>query len=192
MTQTMTDEDSFPVQAQPEEPPKVVDPSPEIEEHAQAPEKRPTPEEMSEILLEAEDARDLMGTSTLQPSKTTDQANADRMVASYGDKILYCTRWGRWLIWDDHRFRIDFENQIRVIARNTAREIYNEAMAAPSLTTKRKIAKWAVASESQQKQDMMIKATQALKPVKPEELDQNIWLINLSENTMELRKELPE
>ncbi|MGZ4861924.1 MAG: hypothetical protein ACXV2E_03970, partial [Halobacteriota archaeon] len=57
----------------------------------------------------------------------TDEGNAQRLKAYYGDYIRYCADTHQWHIWDDIRWGVDTTGYVYELAKDTARLIYAEA-----------------------------------------------------------------
>jgi len=55
-----------------------------------------------------------------------DAGNAERLVDRYGEDLMFCPEWKKWLIWNGSYWEIDIKNQIRGYAIDTARNIVNE------------------------------------------------------------------
>ncbi|MFC1839808.1 phage/plasmid primase, P4 family [Thermodesulfobacteriota bacterium] len=134
------------------------------------------------------DGQDSESNSAPQDFRMTDFGNAERFVSSYGEDVHYCHSWEKWLIWDDIRWGIDRTEAVKRMAKATIRRIYGEAQNAGDESKRQTIAKHAVQSES----DTRIKAMLSLSksedsiPLLPEELDQDLWLFNCENGTINL------
>lgn len=119
----------------------------------------------------------------------TDYGNAQRFVARHGDKMRYCTPWGKWLIWDGQRWRLDDTAEVVRLAKDTVRSIYGEAESTADDTTRKGIAKHAMKSESASRIREMIGLAESEPgiPVTPAQLDANPWLFNCVNGTISLR-----
>jgi putative DNA primase/helicase len=56
-----------------------------------------------------------------------DAGNAERLVDRYGEDLMFCHEWKKWLIWNGSYWEIDKSDQVRGYAIDTARNIINEA-----------------------------------------------------------------
>lgn len=56
----------------------------------------------------------------------TDQANAKRLLAKFGDSMRWVDEWQKWLVWDGRRWAIDKSCKVEDFAKRTAREIWTE------------------------------------------------------------------
>jgi P4 family phage/plasmid primase-like protien len=68
-----------------------------------------------------------------------------------------------------------------------ARDIHREAADAGSKAEQARIAKWAIASQSEIRIEAMLKLARAYLRVEPDELDSDIWLFNCENGTIDLR-----
>jgi putative DNA primase/helicase len=119
----------------------------------------------------------------------SDLGNARRMSAAVGQDIRYCYSWRKWLVWDRKRWCIDTSGAIMRFARDTIRGIYEEARNEHDPDKRQQLGKWALASESERRMASMIKLLQS-EPgisVSPDELDQNMFLLNCQNGTLDLR-----
>lgn len=119
----------------------------------------------------------------------TDYGNAQRFVARHGDKMRYCTAWGKWLVWNGQRWRADDTAEVVRLAKDTVRSIYGEAESTADDTTRKGIAKHAMRSESASRIREMIGLAESEPgiPVTPSQLDANPYLFNAANGTINLR-----
>jgi putative DNA primase/helicase len=126
----------------------------------------------------------------LEPLPTTDLGNGERLVKFFGDKIRFCHPWGKWLIWDRRRWKLDDTAGIYSFAKVTARHIFGETkLPGVDHEDKMRIAKWAVMSEMQGRVESMAKCASREEgiPVLPDALDRDPWLLNCRNGTIDLR-----
>ena len=117
----------------------------------------------------------------------TDIGNAERMILYFGDSIRFSPPLNRWLIWNGKIWRVDDRRDIYRIAIDTARTIHIESMKESDQNDKISLSKWAITSESSNRIDSMIKLAASFVPVSPDELDHNIWLLNVDNGIIDLR-----
>jgi putative DNA primase/helicase len=119
----------------------------------------------------------------------TDLGNAERMAAKFGDMTRYCFKKKCWYIWDGQRWAEDGNNLIMQKAKLVVRDIYNEAAAAGNYEKRQALVKHACKSEAEHKMAAMVSLArnEAGIPVAPEELDQNPWLLNCLNGTLDLK-----
>lgn len=121
--------------------------------------------------------------------KCTDLGNAERFSSMHTGQVLFCHTWGKWLVWDGHRWKIDATAAIGGKAKATVRAIKQESEKCEDENIKQGIVKWAARSESKAKIDAMLGLAKSEPgiPVEPEELDRDDWLFNCRSGTINLR-----
>jgi len=120
---------------------------------------------------------------------TTDLGNARRFLIAHGPDLHYCHPLQRWFVWDGTRWREDQTGEVVARAKATVRAMYAEAANEDDDRRRKDRARHALKSEAAQKIRAM---TELLKtepgiPVLPEELDQDPWLLNCQNGTLDLR-----
>jgi P4 family phage/plasmid primase-like protien len=118
----------------------------------------------------------------------TDVGNARGFVARHGKNIRYCHGWGKWLIWDETRWRIDEIGQIEALAKETVQAMFHEAAELVS-GDRDKCFKHAIKSEHQQRLMAMILLARSERgvPIRPGQLDRHAFLLNVANGTLDLR-----
>jgi putative DNA primase/helicase len=111
----------------------------------------------------------------------TDTVNAARLADRHGANLRYCHPWGKWLVYDGTRWRVDDRGAVVRLAKETARSIFEEAREAPSEAAANQLGKWASSSMSESKLRAMISLSQSEPgiPVLPDELDASPDLLNV-------------
>lgn len=119
----------------------------------------------------------------------TDVDNAKRLVRRHGQDIRYCPQWKRWFIWDGVRWRIDDENRIVELAKDTARQIQALAGTVSGRETAEKWFKFALSSQTRSKLEAMITlaASDPAIVVRPEQFDSDPHVLNCLDGTIDLR-----
>ncbi len=128
------------------------------------------------------------GTTNSEPIHCTDLGNARRMIRQAGANLHYVYAWGKWFIWDGSRWAEDETGAIERVAKRTVASIYAEAAEADEEERKH-LAKWALASEGQNKISAMIALSRS-EPgisVKHSDLDGDPMLLNCRNGTIDLR-----
>lgn len=119
----------------------------------------------------------------------TDLGNAQRFVNEHRTDLRYCYPWGKWLIWDSHRWKSDDSGEVHRRGKETVKRIYSEAAAIADEDYRKKLAHHALKSES----DARIKAILSLAqsehgiPILPEDMDRDPWLLNVANGTIDLK-----
>ena len=117
----------------------------------------------------------------------TDLGNAGRLVHRYGADLRYCWAWGKWLVYDGRRYRIDDTGEIYRLAADTVVSIYAEAAAAPDEERRKALAKHAARSEAGSRIREMVDLARSKVPIKQEALDADVHLLNALNGTIDLR-----
>lgn len=119
----------------------------------------------------------------------TDMGNAQRLVAMYGAGLRYCHLWGKWLVWDNRRWKVDDTGGIVRCAKETVRAIREEAADCESEDQQKSLMKWALKSEAEARIKSMIALAQSEPgiPVSPDDLDADPWLLCVSNGVIDLR-----
>lgn len=119
----------------------------------------------------------------------TDDGNANRLVALYGDKIRFCHEHNRWYIWDGNRWLKDERESIIGYAREIPRVITEDASKANDDEAAKVLTKWANASRSVNRIFAIpkIAKTDARVTVGSDQLDADPWLFNVQNGTIDLR-----
>nr|MDP9479407.1 phage/plasmid primase, P4 family [Actinomycetota bacterium] len=119
----------------------------------------------------------------------TDTGNAERLADRHGANLRYCYPWGKWLVYDGTRWRVDDRGAVVRLAKDAARSIFEEAKEAPGDEAAKRLGKWASSSLSESKLRAMISLAQSEPgiPVLPEEMDASPDLLNVLNGTIDLR-----
>ena len=117
----------------------------------------------------------------------TDSGNAERLIEAYGDRIRYCALWGSWLVWDGRRWAKDDVLAIEHLAGRALRLIHIEAAVADGEAAEN-LGVWALKSESAQRRRAAIECARSDPriAVRPEQLDNDLWLFNCLNGTIDL------
>ena len=119
----------------------------------------------------------------------TDLGNAERFTAMHGEDVRYINGWKKWVVWSGTHWKIDEGGEIMVLAKRTAKAIHREAEHADSQKEQQAIASWARTSQSRNKLEAMIKLAESEKPIpiSHDDLDQDAWIFNCENGTLDLR-----
>lgn len=118
----------------------------------------------------------------------SDVGNSHRLVAAHGADLHYVPQWGEWLVWDGRRWQRDTRGEVYERAKRVAASLFEELPRLPH-DEKKAAAKWALASESVQRVEAMVRLARTAPgiPVEPHELDASPWLLNVRNGTVDLR-----
>jgi len=132
-----------------------------------------------------------MSRSKRQPASEphTDLGNARRFVAQHKKDIRYCSKWGKWLVWDGTRWAIDDTGAVNRCAKETVRAMYRQASAVADSGEREAFIRHALISENANRIDALIRLAETEDgiPVRPTELDQDPFSLNCQNGTINLR-----
>ncbi len=117
----------------------------------------------------------------------TDLGNSGRFVADHGESVRYCYPWRRWIVWTGARWERDEGGRVHRLAKKTVRGIYLEAAAAADDEARKALASHARRSEAEAKIRAMVELAKSERPVAPDELDADPWLLNTNNGTVNLK-----
>jgi putative DNA primase/helicase len=114
--------------------------------------------------------------------------NARRFVGLHGDTLRYCEAWGKWLVWDGSRWRIDDTGEVERRAKATVDALKDQVRKMKDAPDE--LVKHMLRSHSWFNIKAMIgmSCTEPLIPVKPNDLDRDPYLLNCQNGTINLRK----
>ena len=118
----------------------------------------------------------------------TDLGNARRLVALHGRDLRYCHPWQKWLVWDTRRWLVDDTAEVLRRGKATVANIYKEAAEASDATQRKALADHGKRSEAEARIKAMISLAESEPgiPVRPDDLDTNLWLLNVTNGTLDL------
>lgn len=119
----------------------------------------------------------------------SDLGNARRLIRHHGTALRYCHPWSKWLVWNGRCWEIDECGAVIQRAKTVVGTIYGEATAAPTEDARKALGKHALKSEGSQQIKAMVSLAQSEPgiPVLPDDLDQDPWLLNVENGTLDLR-----
>jgi putative DNA primase/helicase len=123
------------------------------------------------------------GVADLIPFHHNDHGNACRLAAMYGDELRYCHAMKRWFVWDGMRWAVDDTGRSRHMAKQTMLEYFRQASekqdkAAESFARVSLNSKGVTAALTMAESDLYFR---------PEDMDQDPWLLNFMNGTVDLR-----
>lgn len=118
----------------------------------------------------------------------TDLGNAERLVLLFGHLLRFTDATG-WLAWTGTHWAADRMGEVEHFATETVRAMYEAAAAIQNRDARETLGKWAASSESRKRLRDMISLAESMQPVRirSEDLDQNPWLLNLENGTIDLK-----
>jgi putative DNA primase/helicase len=197
---------------EPEKQPEAAEPMPEPETQ---PEQQPTQEELNSMLAykeadeytpppEAEQPEQysLLADSRLPENSEvrkiitneelnlTDLGNTKRFLTYFKHNVIYVQQENQFRTWSGQIWKADPQKaQVSFLVEATVRSIYSEAEKAEQESVRKKLAKWAMQSESRDKRNSIIRdLEQHIDIVKGiEKFNQNPWMFNCANGTIDLR-----
>ncbi|NQU49091.1 MAG: hypothetical protein HQ519_10625 [Planctomycetes bacterium] len=119
----------------------------------------------------------------------TDSGNAERMVHHFGPEIRYCRPWSKWIKWDGKRWVVDASDQVLLLAKDTARIIIKDGLAASDAEDEIELHKFSRTSESAKRRHAIVDLAARENGVQvcPEHLDRKAYHLNLINGTLDLK-----
>lgn len=144
-----------------------------------------TDEEISQEIADAEEAEVVLGTHL------TDMGNAERFARVCKHDTCFCHNRKSWLHYDGIKWEWNVSGKAEDKAKQTVRTIYQEAARGVTPTERKRIASYAMKSESNVKIRAMLGLAQSERDliVEEDELDSNPWLLNVANGTLNLRSQ---
>lgn len=125
----------------------------------------------------------------LVDANPTDSGNAACLAALYGDHLRYCHTREKWYLWDGQRWEVDVVGIARQLALQTVQARFAASVALPSLDARKKLAAWAITSESAGRQHSLLvqASTHRSLTSRIEQYDQDSMLASTQSGTLDLR-----
>jgi P4 family phage/plasmid primase-like protien len=121
--------------------------------------------------------------------RLTDLGNSERLVALHGKDFRYSYPMRKFLVWDGTRWNPDNIGRLRQMCKDVVLIMYAEAAKLNDEADRKALSRWAMMSETTKKSRDMLEFAQSVPgiPILPEHLDQNIYLINCLNGTVDLK-----
>jgi putative DNA primase/helicase len=119
----------------------------------------------------------------------TDQGNARCLVRDHGKDLLRCPDWGWWLVFDGKRWSRDRSGEVMRRAKDSVGRIEDEAESSSDQKAAEELMKHARRSENVHRLRAMITLAESEPGVSvlPEDFDEDAWLLNVDNGTLDLR-----
>ena len=118
---------------------------------------------------------------------TTDIGNAERLLHQHGENLRYVGAEKTWIVWDGARWIFDSEGRVMTLAKRVARSIHHEAAEESDPDRRKLLARWAIQSETRSRLVSMLALAECDRPVSPNSLDANPFLLNCRGSAIDLR-----
>ena len=121
--------------------------------------------------------------------KLTDVGNAERFAAMFKDQVKYCAIYKKWFIWNGKRWEQDDTGKIITYAIECVRNIIHDADLLLEGDKRKSLIQHSLKSESSGKLKALLEIASGMPAitVRSEDLDQNPWLLNCQNGTIDLR-----
>lgn len=118
----------------------------------------------------------------------SDQFNAEVLVAAYGADLRYCFPWGKWLVWTPPRWQVDHTGAVMRRAKQAVKGLAHTIATLDDAATKTYLAhiKSSLAV-TKLKAMLELAASEPGIPILPDELDRDLWVLNVQNGTLDLR-----
>lgn len=123
------------------------------------------------------------------PLRRTDAANAEFFAHLYGDKMRYDHSRSRWLRWATHWWVEDSDAEVRRLAQQAAKKLYQQAPSVSDPEIAKKVAGWAISSLQRKGLDAAVSLAQAQLPIadRGDCWDMDPWLLGVANGVVDLR-----
>ena len=119
----------------------------------------------------------------------TDSGNAEFFASRYGADLRFDHQRGRWLLWVDHRWQPDTDDEVRRLAKAAMRVRLDHATKIDDPDTRKATVKWALGSESRARLSSLIDLATAERPIADsgDEWDADPMLLCAGNGVVDLR-----
>ncbi len=126
------------------------------------------------------------------PSGRTDIANAIRFSKAHGTNVRWCEPWGKWLVWDGKRWKVDETKKVEQLAKQVASDVWKAVgviMPDADSTTGRWLTNFARHTASARGINNMLSLAKSEPGVSvlPDSLDRQPSLLNVLNGTLDLQ-----
>lgn len=135
-----------------------------------------------------------IGATEYKPgTKSTDRANAARLIDQYGNKACYCSQLSpvyqpkNWFIWNGIRWKQDDSDEIYRLGDKVREAVDYLVYLEEDEQQRKALRKVAIDLESSNKVGKMLLTASKFLPIKLDQLDIDPWLLNLTNGTMNLK-----
>ena len=116
----------------------------------------------------------------------TDLGNAQRLVNRHGRDLLFVPAWSNWCVWDGRRWKRDDILEVQNRAKDTVKAIYAEAAKLQDEAERKRLAGFALQSESAPKIRALLDLARSEVVARAEDFDANPELLNFLNGTLHL------
>ena len=119
----------------------------------------------------------------------TDTGNANLFVRLMGGKVRHVAAWNAWVVYDGQRWTQDATHLAESLVAEALLTRFEEAAQATDIKASRQLATWAASSRAAAKQAAALQVARSDRRVaaRPEDFDQDPYLLNVLNGTLDLR-----
>ena len=123
------------------------------------------------------------GDRSYDATDLNDIGNAHHFATKYENDLRYCAAWKKWLIWDGCRWRLDDEGRPLKLAKELVHTMFGDAMELRGGEVFKHVCETAQLSRL----NAMVTLAATELPIRLNELDQDVWLLNCKNGTLDLK-----
>mgnify|MGYP001206607304 CR=1 FL=1 len=118
--------------------------------------------------------------------RPSDVWNAENFAKKYQGKLLWCSSWGSWLVYENGKWKEDHKESVLRMAKELIMDYYRKASEMEDDQERKRLGKHALQSESQRRIKAMIELAKSELAITPEEFDKNPYIVNFLNGTLDL------
>ena len=119
--------------------------------------------------------------------RPTDLWNSESFCKKWEGQLLYCKMWNSWLVYREGRWQTDDKNETQELAKKIIMDYYRQASEIIDDKERKRLVNQALKSESQRAIRAMTDLATSTLPAVPDDFDQDIYILNLKNGTMDLK-----
>ncbi|RXG66328.1 hypothetical protein ES695_03490, partial [Candidatus Atribacteria bacterium 1244-E10-H5-B2] len=119
--------------------------------------------------------------------RPTDLWNSENFYKKWSGQLLYCKKWNSWLVYREGRWQTDDKNETQELAKRVVMDYYRKASEIIDDKERKRLVSQALKSESQRAIRAMTDLATSTLPAVPDDFDQDIYILNLKNGTMDLK-----
>ena len=126
------------------------------------------------------------GFTVSQNLPKTDEHFAEVFINLHGKDVLWCQLWGKWLIWDGRRWKVDDKLRVNNLAREVNKHFLEQASKEDDPKTQNLLIDYARSAAAATRINAFLSLVKAQLGVVPDELDVDPMLLNTPAGTIDL------
>ncbi len=124
---------------------------------------------------------------TAEDFRPTDLWNSENFYKKWSRQLLYCKKWNSWLVYREGKWQEDDRNETQELAKKVIMGYYREASEILDDKERKRLVNQALKSESQRAIRAMTDLATSTLPAVPDDFDQDIYILNLKNGTLDLK-----